>query len=294
MCTKRDLVGNIMLNRLLPALSEEHTIDIVLANRIRPENSSVPELISLKFFEQDLPNRLLFPLLDQATSTGSAWLSFDALAQRHRVRIDTAGHIASASELTRRVQESAPDLIVSFQFGFIFKPEALAVPRLGALNLHSGALPQRAGVDPTFWCMKDGDSHAACTLHWIDHGIDSGPLLEVRPMALDYSRSLFANWIANYQNGAQMIVDAISALALGMTLPATPQDAAQRRYVLKPTEADFADFAARGARLVDTDDYLDLLANYLPAHLPTHAPTQSATHLPTPLSAQSPAHLATP
>jgi len=264
MCTKRDLVGNMMLNRLLPALSSEHTIEIVLANRIRPESSSVAALGSLKFFEQDLPNRLLFPLLDLASHDG-AWRSFDALARHHRVRIDTAGHIASSAELTQRVAASQPDLIVSFQFGFIFKPEALAVPRLGALNLHSGALPERAGVNPTFWCMKDGDSHAACTLHWIDSGIDSGPLLEVRPMALDYSRSLFANWIANYQNGAQMIVDAIGALARGDSLSATPQDAARRCYVPTPTDADFADFTARGNRLVDTDDYLDLLSHYLPA-----------------------------
>lgn len=266
MCTKRDLVGNMVLNRLLPALSGEHEIDVLLANRIRPENSSVPELAWLKFFEQDLPNRLLFPLLDRHPDNGAAWLSFDALAQRYGVRINSAGHI-EAAELTRRVQASAPDLIVSFQFGFIFKPEALAVPRLGALNLHSGALPQRAGVDPTFWCMKDRDVNAACTLHWIDRGIDSGPLLEVRPMALDYKRSLFANWVANYRNGAQMIEDAIRALARGETLPSTPQDASQRHYVLKPGEQDFAVFFAQGGRLVDPADYLDLLSQYLPADL---------------------------
>lgn len=264
-CTKRDLIGNMMLNRLLPTLSAEHVIEVLLANRIRPENTRIPQLSTLKFFEQDLPNRLLFPLLERV-SGGGAWLSFEALAQHHRVRIETAGHIAKAVELTGRVQASKPDLIVSFQFGFIFKPEALAVPRFGALNLHSGVLPERAGVNPTFWCMKDGDSHAACTLHWIDHGIDSGSLLEVRPMALDYSRSLFANWIANYQNGAQMILDAIASLSRGNALPAMPQDAARRHYVATPTESDFADFSARGGRLVDTEDYLDLLSHYLPAH----------------------------
>ncbi len=263
-CTKRDLVGNIVLNHLLPALSAAHEIDILLANRIRPENTSVPELAWLKFFEQDIPNRLLFPLLDHGIDNGGQWLSFDALVKRHGVRLESAGHIAQAAELTQRVRASAPDLIVSFQFGFIFKPEALAVPRFGALNLHSGALPQRAGVNPTFWCMKDGNSHTACTLHWIDSHIDSGPVLEVRPMALDYSRSLFSNWIANYQNGAQLIRDTIDALARGDEPAATPQDASKRRYVLKPTEADFAVFKAAGGRLVDTEDYLDLLARYLP------------------------------
>lgn len=265
LCTKHDLVGCMMLNILLPAFSGEHEITVLLANRIRPEASAVAELGWLKFFEQDLPGQVIFPLLDQSASSEGEWLSFAALARRHRVRIDNAGHIATPAELTRRVREAAPDLLLSFQFGFIFKPEALAVPACGALNLHSGVLPQRAGVNPTFWCMRDGDSHTACTLHWIDSGIDSGSLLEVRPMALDYSRSLFANWIDNYRNGAQMIADAISALARGEKLPALPQDAAQRRYVPTPTAEDFAVFSARGGRLIDPADYLALFARYLPA-----------------------------
>ncbi|MGB7479129.1 MAG: formyltransferase family protein [Burkholderiaceae bacterium] len=268
LCTKRDLVGNIMLNRLLPLLTPQHQVEVLLANRIRPETDSVAELGWMKFFEQDLPNRLLFPLidhLDPATAGATQWLSFGALAQRHGVRIEDAGHIPNATELTRRVREAAPELIVSFQFGFIFKPEALAVPARGALNLHSGALPARAGVNPTFWCMKDGDRDAACTLHWIDAGIDSGPLVEVRPLPLDYSRSLFSNWIANYENGARLIADAVATLAAGNRLPALEQDAGSRRYVPKPSAADFADFAARGRRLIDGADYLELLGRYLPA-----------------------------
>lgn len=263
LCTKRDLIGNMMLNRLLPALTDAHAVDVLLANRIRPETDTIPELGWMKFFEQDLPNQLLFPLLGRTPERDSEWHSFDALRRRYDVCIDDAGHIGSATELTQRVRESAPDLIVSFQFGFIFKPEALEVPRIGALNLHSGALPERAGVNPTFWCMKDGDTHAACTLHWIDAGIDSGPLVEVRPMALDYDRSLFANWVANYRNGAEMIIDAIAALTRGEPLPRQEQDHAQRLYVPKPGRQDFAEFAAAGKRLIDPQDYLDLLRRWV-------------------------------
>lgn len=264
LCTKRDLIGNLMLNQLLPILSSEHELEVLLANRIRPETDAVPELGWMKFFEQDLPNQVLFPLIDRLPESGGQWLSFDALAQRHGVRIQSAGHIPNAAELTRRVRQAAPELIVSFQFGFIFKPEALAAAPRGALNLHSGELPRRAGVNPTFWCMKEGEHEAACTLHWIDAGIDSGPLVEVRTMALDYSRSLFANWIANYQNGARLIADTIATLSRDGSLPALAQDAASRHYVPKPTAQDFAAFAASGHRLIDAGDYLDLLSHYLP------------------------------
>ena len=270
LCTKYDLAGSMLLNLILPRIAGEHSVKMLLANRVRPETASIPELRWMKLFEQDLPARLLFPLIDRRATVSPKlaaddhWLSFGELAQQYNVPMTNAGHIANPTLLTQLVQEAAPDLIVSFQFGFIFKPEALAVPRLGGLNLHSGSLPLRAGINPTFWCMKEGDSHAACTLHWMDHGIDSGNLVEVRPMALDYSRSFFANWMANYSNGAQMIVDAILTLGRSGELPSIVQDAAQRRYVATPTRKDFAAFFAAGCRLIDPDDFLDLMARYLP------------------------------
>jgi hypothetical protein len=269
LCTKHDLVGAMMLNLILPRIAGSSTVSVLLANRRRPESATIPELAWMKLIEQDIPARLLFPLLDlqaggEATASPGRWLSFDGLSRRHGVPIASAGHIAQASVLTGLVTDAAPDLIVSFQFGFIFKPEALAVPRMGALNLHSGALPERAGVNPTFWCMKDGDSHAACTLHWIDRGIDSGDLVEVRRIPIDYDRSFFANWIDNYRSGAAMIGDAIEALARGDRLPAIAQEAAARRYVPTPTAEDFRAFQAAGRRMIDADDVLSLLSAYLP------------------------------
>lgn len=264
LCTKHDLVGNMMLNLILPALGPGYDVQVLLANRKRPETALNPELGWLKLFEQELPARLLFPLIDHAPAAEGRWLSFQALSERYGAKIHNAGHLTRWPELTQLVVDAAPDLIVSFQFGFIFKPAALAASRLGALNLHSGALPERAGVNPTFWCMRDGDAQAACTLHWIDAGIDSGPLVEVRRMPIDYSRSLFANWTANYRNGAQLIVDTVRHVASGAAVPSLAQDDAARVYVPTPTPPDFAAFAARGCRLIDAQDYSEFLDRYLP------------------------------
>ena len=265
----------MMLNTLLPRLAPHHEIEVLLANRIRPEADQITDLRWMKFFEQDLPSRLLFPLLDAPADACASppdgennphrWLSFQALSQRHGVPINAFGHIAKASVLTDEVVRMQPDLLVSFQFGFIFKPEALSVPRLGALNLHSGALPHRAGVNPTFWCMKDGDAQAACTLHWINEGIDSGNVVDIRHLPLDYTQSFFANWMRNYQQGASMIAQAVEHLAAGLALPSLPQDSAELRYVPTPTEADFKDFQSKGLRMIDPQDCLDTFAHYLPA-----------------------------
>jgi len=271
LCTKHDIVGSMMLNAILPRLAPHHSIEVLLANRHRPEADVIPELQWMKFFEQDLPAQLLFPLLDAgaagrlpAPASPAAWLSFDALSERHGVPITSVGHIARADVLTEHTQRVQPDLIVSFQFGFIFKPQALEIPRLGALNLHSGALPHRAGVNPTFWCMKDGDREVACTLHWIDQGIDSGNVVDIRSMPLDYTKSFFSNWMTNYRQGADMICDAVERLAAGDTLPSLPQDMSALQYVPTPTPDDFKVFAERGRRMIDPQDYLDIVSRYLP------------------------------
>lgn len=277
LCTKYDLVGNMMLNLILPRLRPAHEVSVILANRRRPETDAITELKWLSLFEQELPSRLLFPLLDSVPQPGETarpagnWLSFSQLQARHGVSIRRAGHIEHHSLLTEWVRQASPDLIVSFQFGFIFKPEALACASLGGLNLHSGALPERAGVNPTFWCMKDGDAQAACSLHWLTAKIDSGDIATVKRMPIDYGRSFFANWIANYRNGAAMICEAIQTLHQGDTLPRTPQDPAAIRFVPKPTQADYQAFAAAGRRLIDPQDCLELMANYLPASADPYA-----------------------
>ncbi|HEY0834703.1 MAG TPA: formyltransferase family protein [Azospirillum sp.] len=267
-CTKRDLAGNLLLNRMLPRLAG-HDVRVLLANRVRAETETVPDLGALKFFEQDLPVEVLFSLLDSAPEppAGAELLSFRHLERRFGVPIATAGHIGNGP-LTDLVRAAEPDLVVSVQFGFIFRPDALAIPRLGLMNLHSGALPGRAGVNPTFWCMLEGEAEAACSLHWITAAIDAGPIIEVRATPIDYGRSFLSNWVRNYETGAAMIVDAVERLERDGMLPAVPQDDAARVFVPKPTPDDFARFRAQGHRVVDHGEYLELLRRWLPAAPP--------------------------
>jgi len=264
LCTKHDLVGSMMLNTLLPRLAPHHEITVLLANRRRPELDAIAELAWMKCFEQELGDRVLFALLDRMeVIDGAARLSFTHLARRHGVALHVEGHVG-AQTLTDRVRACAPDLIVSFQFGFIFREEALAVPGLGAINLHSGALPERGGVNPTFWCMKDGDAQMACTVHRIDSGVDTGGIIDLRRLDIDYSRSFFANWMRNYRQGADMLYDAIGLLAAGQALTGRPQHGATC-YVPTPTAADVQAFLTAGRRLIDPQDLLHELSQYLPA-----------------------------
>lgn len=76
------------------------------------------------------------------------------------------------------------DRVVSFGYRHILKPEVLATARNPAVNLHIAYLPYNRGAHPNFWSWIDG-TPSGVTIHEIDAGIDTGPIIERRKLAID-------------------------------------------------------------------------------------------------------------
>lgn len=74
----------------------------------------------------------------------------------------------------------APDLAV-FTGGGLIRPNILSIPSLGILNCHTGILPQYRGMDVVEWTAAEGrmgDVGFGATLHLMDKGVDTGPILK--------------------------------------------------------------------------------------------------------------------
>ncbi|MBK7216846.1 MAG: hypothetical protein IPH95_07260 [Candidatus Promineofilum sp.] len=69
----------------------------------------------------------------------------------------------------------APDVAVVACFTRRIPPAALAVPRLGFLNLHPSLLPLYRGPQPLFRQLRDG-SPTGTTVHFMDEGLDTGDI----------------------------------------------------------------------------------------------------------------------
>lgn len=52
-----------------------------------------------------------------------------------------------------------------------------SLPRLGTVNVHHGAVPEYRGGPPVFWELADGRERVGFTIHRVDAGIDTGPVL---------------------------------------------------------------------------------------------------------------------
>jgi methionyl-tRNA formyltransferase len=75
------------------------------------------------------------------------------------------------------LREFRPDLLVVAAYGQILKPEVLAVPPLGGINVHASLLPKYRGAAPVAWAIWKGETQTGVTIIRISAGLDAGEML---------------------------------------------------------------------------------------------------------------------
>jgi methionyl-tRNA formyltransferase len=101
------------------------------------------------------------------------------------------------------------DLLVSVAASQIFKQPLLSVPRLDAINIHTGTLPRYRGMLPVFWQMYDRRASIGITIHTMTTDIDLGQVLLHREVPLDGDRNLDAVIQKMKRQGAQAMLEVL-------------------------------------------------------------------------------------
>ncbi|MGW7415780.1 formyl transferase [Streptomyces sp. NPDC054863] len=259
-CTKHDLPGCVALNHLLPGLAG-HQVQVLMSEVERAGEHEVPELARLKRFERDVPNRALFQKIDALDTPPGRLLSFGHLSRRHGVLCRSVREINRGDGL-RCLRQFEPDLIISVRFSHIFRDEVLSMPRLGILNVHPGELPRYAGLFSPFWGLLEGQKELGCTVHWIDRGIDTGPVLAVGRLPVDPARSLVWHVAHIYPKGIAALLAVLPQVLAGEAVPSLRQDGRKRCYRSLPGVHDFAAFRDRGLSLVTPSDHRELFGPF--------------------------------
>src|SRR2546422_10271193 len=152
-----------------------------------------------------------------------------------------------------RLRALAPDVGVVVAYGHILKPELLALPRHGMINLHPSLLPELRGAAPVEWAILKGFQQTGVTIMRMEEGLDSGPILLQIPHDID--PEVTGGELSEHlsEMGAQALVE---ALALFQTngLEPHPQDHARATYAPKLTRETarirWTDPAERVARVI--------------------------------------------
>jgi methionyl-tRNA formyltransferase len=131
----------------------------------------------------------------------------------------------------------APDVMVVAAYGLILPPEALAIPRLGCLNVHASLLPRWRGAAPIQRAILAGDARSGIAIMRMDEGLDTGPVL--LEQAIDIGpRETGGSLTARLAGlGSQAIVEALAGIE---RLAARPQDDVLATYAAKVGKSEAA------------------------------------------------------
>ncbi len=123
------------------------------------------------------------------------------------------------STLLETLHQWKPDTCVVIAFGRILPRQILDVPQFGCVNLHGSLLPKYRGAAPIQWAICNGEIETGVTSMLMDHGMDTGPILLKRPIAIRPNERAgeLAHRLADI--GAEVILKTLEALETDTITP---------------------------------------------------------------------------
>ena len=116
------------------------------------------------------------------------------------------------------------DVAIVVAYGRILRPEALAVPAHGMLNLHFSLLPRWRGAAPVSRALMAGDPMTGVTVFRLDEGLDTGPVLTAQAVDIDDEETAGELTSRLATLGARLIAGAIPSYLGGVLVPVPQSD----------------------------------------------------------------------
>jgi methionyl-tRNA formyltransferase len=117
-----------------------------------------------------------------------------------------------APEAVVRLRALAPDVLVVVAYGQIIPPSVLAIPKLGAINVHGSLLPRHRGAAPVAHAILAGDHETGVTIMRMDEQLDHGPILASRSTAIGEREDAAALTARLAEIGAELLVEVLGEL----------------------------------------------------------------------------------
>ncbi|MGE0555111.1 MAG: methionyl-tRNA formyltransferase [Gemmatimonadales bacterium] len=160
-------------------------------------------------------------------------------------------------EFLDALRAAEAELGVVVAYGHILKPEILAVPRLGMINVHASLLPKLRGAAPINWAILEGEAETGVSIMQMEAGLDSGPVLRrvATPIGPDETAGALTERLARL--GAEALGGVVADLAAGRASP-EPQDHARASFAPKVDRTvariDWTEPAGRAANRIRAFD----------------------------------------
>jgi methionyl-tRNA formyltransferase len=130
-----------------------------------------------------------------------------------------------------------PEVLVVVAYGLLVPPELLSIPPFGCINIHASLLPRWRGAAPIERAILAGDSSTGITIMQLDAGLDTGPILLQRRVAISDNHTGGSLRAELAPLGAQALLGALTGLVDG-TLVSCPQPPEGATYAARISKAE--------------------------------------------------------
>jgi phosphoribosylglycinamide formyltransferase 1 len=156
-------------------------------------------------------NRSEARALDRASEAGVETGVFSRLDHGDRAIRDAA--------LADWLAEREVDLIVLAGYMELLSPEFVRRFPNRIVNVHPALLPSFPGLDAIGQALEHGVRVTGVTVHFVDEGVDSGPIILQRPVEVPYTRDRSQLEAAIHEVEHQLLPRAVRLIASGAVRP---------------------------------------------------------------------------
>jgi len=129
----------------------------------------------------------------------------------------------------KKIAALKPDILFSFYYRHLIKPELLAIPGSGCFNLHGSLLPAYRGRCPVNWVLVNGENETGVTLHWMTPRPDDGDIVAQQKVAITEDDTAFALHQKCSVAASELLEGVLPRIRNG-TAPRIPQDKSKASY----------------------------------------------------------------
>lgn len=142
--------------------------------------------------------------------------TLENFARQCDIPVDYTDNPNSESYL-KTLRSKSPDVVIN-QSQFIIKKDLLSIPTIGVLNRHNALLPKNRGRLTPFWVLYKQEPETGVSIHFVDEGIDSGPIVVQKRFAVAPNESFRSLVKKNYHWAPKAMLEALDKLERGDTV----------------------------------------------------------------------------
>jgi methionyl-tRNA formyltransferase len=204
---------------------------------VLPARNHHPSQPALRLLEPPQQARPMLPVLQSSLHN-----SITNIAWKHDIPVWEVGRM-SAPETINLFSQYQPGIMCVACFSLYIPRAILDIPPLGCLNVHPSLLPANRGPDPLFWTFYDGQYETGVTIHIMDEGLDTGPIVAQERVTVPDGIT-YAQLEAECATlGGKLLARSLWQLYRG-TATFTPQDETKSSYLPMPSSKDFVVMAS--------------------------------------------------